>query len=101
MLYPFFVKSFASKWCGSSPRGSAETNLTSIHEDAVSTPVLVSGLGWALLWLWHGPAAIALIQPLAWGHPYAVGVALERQKHQKKKGGVHIQDYLHSPHVFY
>ena len=30
----------------------------------------------ALLWLWCRPAAVALIQPLAWEPPYAVGVAL-------------------------
>ena len=39
-----------------------------------------------LLWLWCRPAAVALIIPLAWEPPYAVGVALEkRQKDQKKK----------------
>ena len=33
----------------------------------------------ALLWLWHRSlAATALIQPLAWEPPYAVGVVLER-----------------------
>ena len=32
----------------------------------------------ALLWLW--PAAVALIQPLAWELPYAMGVALKRPK---------------------
>ena len=34
----------------------------------------------ALLWLWHRPAAVALIGTLAWGPPYAVGVALKKQK---------------------
>ena len=34
----------------------------------------------ALLWLWHRLAAIALMQPLAWEPPYAMGVALNRQK---------------------
>ncbi|MDD0590081.1 hypothetical protein PS003_24050, partial [Shigella sonnei] len=33
-----------------------------------------------LLWLWHKPAAIALIRPLAWEPPYAVGAALKRKK---------------------
>ena len=33
-----------------------------------------------LLWLWHRQAAVAPIQPLAWEHPYATGVALKRQK---------------------
>ena len=38
----------------------------------------------ALLWLWHRPAAIALIRPLAWEPPHATGVALKRQKTKKK-----------------
>ena len=38
-----------------------------------------------LLWLWHRPAAIALIRPLAWEPPHAVGAALEKAKRQKKK----------------
>ena len=33
-----------------------------------------------LLWLWGRPAATALIWPLAWEPPYAVGAALKRQK---------------------
>ena len=32
-----------------------------------------------LLWLWCRPAAIALIQPLAWKPPYAVGAALKKE----------------------
>ena len=39
----------------------------------------------ALLWLWHRPAATALIRPLAWELPYASGAALKRQKTKKKK----------------
>ena len=31
-----------------------------------------------LLWLWRRLAATALIRPLAWELPYAVGVALEK-----------------------
>ena len=38
-----------------------------------------------LLWLWYRPATTALIQPLAWEPPYAVDVALKRQKDEKKK----------------
>ena len=34
----------------------------------------------ALLWLWRRPAATALIRPLAWEPPCAVGAALKRQK---------------------
>ena len=33
----------------------------------------------ALLWLWCRPAAIALIQSLAWEPPYATGTAPKRQ----------------------
>ena len=38
----------------------------------------------ALLWLWHRPAAVVPIQPLAWEPPYAAGAALKRQKTKKK-----------------
>ena len=37
----------------------------------------------ALLWLWHRLATVALIGPLAWEPPHAVGVALKRQKEKK------------------
>ena len=33
-----------------------------------------------LLWLWHRPAAAALIRPLAWEILRATGVALESKK---------------------
>ena len=39
----------------------------------------------ALLWLWHMLAAAALIQPLGWELPYAMGVALKRKKKKVKK----------------
>ena len=35
-----------------------------------------------LAWLWHRPAATGPIRPLAWELPYAVGVALKRQKNK-------------------
>ena len=38
----------------------------------------------ALLWLWGRLAATALIGPLAWEPPYAVGVSLKRQKTKKE-----------------
>ena len=38
-----------------------------------------------LLWLWGRLAAVALIRPLAWEPPYAMGMALKRQKTKKKK----------------
>jgi len=37
----------------------------------------------ALLWLWCRPVATALIGPLAWEPPYAVGAALKRQTNKK------------------
>ena len=38
----------------------------------------------ALLRLWHRPAAVALIESLAWERSYAVGMALKKKKDQKK-----------------
>ena len=38
-----------------------------------------------LLWLWHRLVTTAPIQPLAWELPYAMGVALKRQKGKKQK----------------
>ena len=43
------------------------------------------GLDLALLWLWCKLAATALIRPLAWEPPYAMGVALKSKKKRKKK----------------
>ena len=37
-----------------------------------------------LLWLWRRPMTTAPIRPLAWEPPYAVGVALEKAKKDKK-----------------
>ena len=37
------------------------------------------------LWLWHRPAAVALIGPLAWEPPYATGAALKKQKEEREK----------------
>ena len=42
------------------------------------------GLDLVLLRLWHRPAAVALVRPLAWEPPYAVGLALKRPKTKKK-----------------
>ena len=43
------------------------------------------GLDPPLLWLWHRQVASAPIGPLAWKPPYAVGMALKRQKKKKKR----------------
>ena len=40
-----------------------------------------------LLWLWRRPAAVALIQPIAWELPYAAGVTLKSLKKKKKRKG--------------
>ena len=37
------------------------------------------------LWLWCRVAAVALIPPLAWGFPYATGMALKSKKIKIKK----------------
>ena len=46
----------------------------------------------ALLWLWHRPAAIPPILPLAWEPPYAMGMTLKSQKKKKKK--IKEQSYM-------
>ena len=37
------------------------------------------------LWLWRRPVATAPIRPLAWEPPYAMGVAQEKARKEKKK----------------
>ena len=48
-------------------------------------PVLAYGVDSdsELLWLWHRPVATAPIGPIGCEPPYAVGVALKRQKKKK------------------
>ena len=41
-----------------------------------------------LLWLWHRPAATALIGPLTWEPPCAVGAALKKQKNRNENKNV-------------
>ena len=67
-------------------RGVAEMNPTRKHEFPGSIPGLTQWVkDLALLWLWHGPEATALIWPLAWELPNAVNVALKRQRTRKEK----------------
>ena len=49
-----------------------------------------------LLWLWCRPAAVDQIGPLAWElPPYAIGMALKRQKTKKKKEKKAMMGSLH------
>ena len=43
-----------------------------------------------LLWLWCRLAATPLIRPLPWEPPYAAGVAIKRQKTNKKQTKTYI-----------
>ena len=57
------------------------TNPTRNDEVAGSIPGLTQWVKdpvW--LWLWHRPAATALMRPLAWEPPCAMGVDLKREK---------------------
>ena len=42
------------------------------------------GLDLALRWLWHRPAAVALIRPLPWEPSYAVDATLKKRKSKTK-----------------
>ena len=66
-------------------RDSAETNLTSIQEDAVSIPGLTQPVkDPALRELWSRPAAIVPIRPLAWESPHASDVVQKKKKDKNK-----------------
>ena len=43
--------------------------------------------------LWCRPVATALIRPLAWGPPHAMGAALKGGKDQKKKKKIKNKNY--------
>ena len=58
------------------------------------------GLDLVLLWLWHRLTAVAPIQTLAWEPPYALGVALKKQKKKKQVSqGRHCSQQWKSPSV--
>ena len=45
-----------------------------------------------LLWLWHRLATVALIRPLAWEPPYAVGMALKKKDKKRKNKKLNIMN---------
>ena len=53
-------------------------------------------LGLALQWLWRRLVATALIRPLAWESPYAVGAALKRQKDPPPKKYIYTPQFVYS-----
>ena len=61
--------------------GAVEANPTRNREVVGSIPGLTQGVkDLALLWLWHRPAAVALIRLLAWEPSYATGAGLKSKK---------------------
>ena len=47
-----------------------------------------------LLWLWHGPATVAVIGPLAWELTNAKGVALKKQTEKEKENAKLTPNHL-------
>ena len=59
--------------------------------------VQVTDLAQIQHWLWHRSAAAALIQPVAYGLPYAAGIALKRKKkkvHKASNFSIPLPAYL-------
>ena len=58
-----------------------------------------------LLWLWYRLAAVAVIRPLAWELPYAVGAALKRKKKNqveyKNQWFSNVRQWLYKTLVIY
>ena len=83
----------------SSRHGSTVKNLTSIHDDVglipghaqwVKDPGVAMSCGVSHGYsadpvLWGCGCGIAPIQPLAWKHPYVMGVALKKDKNKTKQ----------------
>ena len=77
------------------------TNLTSIHEDVDSSLALFSGLRiWHCCELWCGQAAAALIRPLAWKLPYAVGADLKKQNKKNNNNKIKSSTYRSEISIF-
>ena len=71
---------------GSSPVAQQVKNLTSIREDVDLRPDLTHRFKDLVLpCLWSRLAGATLIQPLAWGLPYAACVAIKSKKRKRKK----------------
>ena len=94
------ISHFRSKnSCWSSHLGAVETNPTRNHEVAGSIPCLAQWVkDLALLRLWHRPAAVAPIGPLAWEPPYATDAAFKSKKIyiyiRKKSTCCYVNDVL-------
>ena len=57
------------------------------------------GLDLPLLWLWYRPAAVALIRPLAWEPPYAMGAALKSGKKKSENVILYVCIYIYVPQM--
>ena len=80
-----------AQWLTNLTRNHEVVDLIPILAQWVKDPAVSCGVGHRcsldleIPWLWHRPAAITPIRPLAWEPPYAAGIALEKTKRQKNK----------------